>query len=362
MRLRTLISSFVGVLTVSLLAPGIAAAAIQRDSGAALNVDAPYAENQEITDLRTGSAFYGKLKGQPAVDIIKVRVTEDIEQDISLLVRADELVDDSSPTLLLVDKTDGTEPSEIRIPVPSEDYHVAAVKAVEGTIVHTEPFLLQQYRKAADQKIKFIKDTDYYFVVLDAGQTSRITSYVIRFGNEQTWTAGRFFGSFGSWFAVKSDIFGGNNPFSFSVELFGLMLFVLSLVALIGLFVVQSVFDFSAGKSKAAAFLSIKLQPFARWITWIGLWFMLMGGYIYAAQASWTGLIFALTFPVVVAVILNLVQSLKVAPALMRVEVAKAEANIPTKLRRNQFIVFVLMTLNYVALLGLLAMLIGVTK
>jgi hypothetical protein len=358
MKSRTLLSVFfTGLLAVGLAVPGIVAAGITRDAGVELNLELPYENKQVITDISNGSAIYGKLLGTTPVDIYKVRVSEDTEQVVSLVAPAGEVQGDSLPSLLLIDRTDDTQPSGLRIPLPDpqDEYHAAQIKPVEGTVILTEPFLLGQFQKVAEQRISFKKDLDYYLVVLDSGETSKIIDYTIRFGDRATWTAGSTLQNFGTWIAVKANAYGGMNAFTFTVEHFGAVLFVLAFAVLLGLFIIQSIFDFSAGRSKAAAFLSIKLQPFARWITWISLWFLLIGGYIFSGKLSWTGQIFAMTFPVIALLIMSLIQSFKIAPQLMAIEVQKSEASVPMTLRKKQFVLFVLQTLNFAGAIALLS-------
>ncbi len=357
MRISKILS---GALATVVLLLGAAAPALAGkpylDSGIGLNQTDPYKDAQVISEITGSRGIYGKLEGSAPVDIYKFTAKEDGEQTFGLLVRKNELSDLSEPTLIFMDPTDATTAKELGVPLPGEGYHSAVINATERDSetkefrTYNEPVLMEQYALVAEQVVKLQKDVTYYLIVLDPGQL--VTHYGIRLGTQKAWTFGDYFSSFGDWWRLKLDIYGASSPFSFPVAGFGLVLFWLGFVALFGMFLVQGVFGLMSLRQRTAAYLLVKLQPYSRIAIWTGLWLMLIGGYIFARQESFTGLVFLLTLIFDFLIVVMLVTTFKLAPSLMKVEISKKEAVLPRKDLQLFYITFIL------GMLGLLAMLV----
>lgn len=324
------------------------------DTGSQLDAEKPYENAQVITDVFSNTAVYGKLRGEIPIDIYKFVPDRDGEQTISLFTVREEVGEGSDPILILMDPTDATETRELGLPLPAENYHSALIAQETTGRRSSEPFLLQSYVVSAEQRIALQKDQEYYLIVLDPGRQAE--RYVVKFGDEKVWGAGDFFGKMGTWFKIKTDSFAGETPFYFTPSVLGILFLMLGLVASFGMWLVLQVFVIGAHRSKSAAYLLVKLQPFSRIVTWSGLWLILLGSYIYFSRTTWFGLPFAAILSFIPAIITQLVETFSLNPQLQKIDVVKREAVIPLTLRKKLFVAFVINTLSFAAMITFLSM------
>lgn len=324
------------------------------DSGKQLESEKPYETAQVIQDVFSNTAVYGKLVGDIPIDIYKFVPDRDGEQTISLLTVKQQVSANSDPILILMDPTDATESRELGLPLPNDTYHSALIAQDTTGRSMSEPLLLQSYTVAAEQRINLKKDKEYYLIALDPGRQA--VHYVIKFGDAKSWGAKTFFSNFGTWFKVKTDSFAGTTPFYFNPSVLGILLLMLGLAATFGMWLVLQVFSLGANRSKSAAYLLVKLQPFSRIVTWVGLWFVLIGSYIYFSRTSWFGIPFAAIACFIPTFITQLVETFVLNPQLQKIDVAKREAVIPLTLRKKLFVAFVINTLSFAATITFLSM------
>lgn len=335
--MRTLRSLLLSFLALVLVGVSVAqAAAPQLDSGVTLNVEDIYKDAQVVTDVFSDTGVYGKLTS-PA-DVYKFTADKDGDQTFSLLGLGASA--SAQPYLILVDPTGATQTRELGIPVPSDQYHTAVMEQVAGEQFYNEPALFEKYNLYAKQRVSLKKDTTYYILVFDP--TRELSNYVVRFGDGKVWSGGEVFRYIGTWFKVKSGAFAGTSPFHFKPSTFGALLFLLALGLLVGMWIIEETFSFLANRAKMAGYILIKMQKFSRIFTWIALWFIALGGYIYFNAIGWAGLPFVLTILFIPLVAVFLVRTLVFAPKLMALEVSKQEAVIPVPLRKSLYVMFVL--------------------
>jgi hypothetical protein len=303
--------------------------------------------------------IYGKLDGETPIDVYSFVPDQDGEQSISLMVREDEVKPSTDPYLILVDPTSNTQAEQLQIPLPSQDYHTTVVKQIPLTQnqMYTEPVLMEQYRVAAEDRITFNKDKTYYLIVLDSDRSGQhINHYAITFGTGKAWTAKDLFTHFGQWFRLKTDTYGSVTPFSFGPAAVGYLIFLLGLVLLAGAWIIRQIFNLLSNRSSASAFLFVKLQVPFNIVTWVGLWFVALGGYMYFARHSWSGLPFLIAAVYIPVLVVTLVDTLILSSKVKQVEVSRKEANIPLALRKQLFATFVLGTLSLIGLIVLVTM------
>ncbi|HSI20994.1 MAG TPA: hypothetical protein VLA04_04850 [Verrucomicrobiae bacterium] len=346
--MRTIRTFLLGLLAAASVGTTAAlAVAPQFDTVKDINLEDIYSAPQEITNVFEETGVYGKLDSY--ADVYKFTASQDGEQTIALMGVASSK---AQPYLVLLDPTDVTEARELGIPVPGEGYHTSLVKPVEGLKVYNETLLFQKYNLYAEERIKLQKDKTYYLIVFDAA--SEMKRYTIRFGDGKVWSGGDLFLHFGSWLKVKADSYGGTSPFDFTPATFGSILFFLSFAILLGMWVIESTFAFLAAKTKMAGYLLIKLQYYGRIFTWIGLWFMAIGGYIYFGAAGWPGIPFILAIVFILMAAVFITRSFVLSPKLMAIEVTKQEAAIPKKLQKLNYLFFVLSVITVGSFLTLL--------
>ncbi|CAN5163845.1 hypothetical protein BH11PAT4_BH11PAT4_5030 [soil metagenome] len=324
------------------------------DSGKALDAEKPYENAQVISDVFSTTAVYGKLLGDIPIDIYKFVPDRDGDQTISLYTLKEETGPSSEPLLILMDPTDATEAKELGLPLPSDAYHSATIaQDVTGRTI-SEPLLLQSFVVSAEQRIALKKDKEYFLIVLDPGRVA--THYAVKFGDAKVWGAGTIFTDFGTWFKLKTDSFASTSPFYFNPSVLGVLFLLLGLMASFGMWLVLQIFTLGANRSKSAAYLLIKLQPFSRIVTWSALWLVLLGSYIYFSRTSWFGLPFAAIACFIPSFITQLVETFVLNPQLRKIDVAKREAEIPLTLRKKLFVAFVINTLSFAATITFLSM------
>jgi hypothetical protein len=349
-------------VAVAALLPGMALAAVTPvfDSGVEVG-ETPYEQAQVIENIYRNIAVYGKLGTASPVDIYRFVPNEDGKFDLALHgvyqnpSVADTLEANQVPFLILLDPTGAIEGQPLNIPLPSEEYKTVLIKEADAGRVANEPLLMQQYRVLREQLgLPLKKDATYYLVVFDPERY--LTHYVIKTGEGTSWGAKDLVTKAGSWLRVKTDNYGDSRPFTFSGRDLSLTLFLLSLATLVGTWLISVILGFLANRSKAAGYLLIKLQPYARLLVWFSLWFLALGGYSYFNRTGWTGLPFLLLLLFLILVILFLYQTLRVSPRLMELEVSKREATIPTPMRKRLFLLFVLTLLSLGAFLTFTSM------
>ena len=306
------------------------------DAGKVIDLTNIYDDPQVIPDVFSSTGVFGKLVD--TADIYKFVPDKDGEQQISLLGTGAGA--DAQPYLVLIDPTTATESRSLGIPLPDDTYHTGVITAVEGLQTVNEPLAFTQYTLYAQQRIALKKDIVYYLVIFDPSRT--FNHYAIRFGDSNIWTIGQVAKHFGSWLKFRTEAYAGSSPFKFTPGSFGALLFFLALAVLVGMWVIEESFSFLSNRSKMAGYILIKLQKFSRYFTWIGLWFMALGGYVYFDHIGWSGVPFVLTLIFIPMVVLFLVRTLVISPKLMALEVNKQEAVIPLPLRRTMYIMFVL--------------------
>ena len=135
-----------------------------------------------------------------------------------------------------------------------------------------------------------------------------------------------------------------------------MLILLLGLATYLGLFIVQETFAFLANKSAKAGFLLRSLQPFARVISWIGVWFMLIGGYIFFDKKGWTGIPFVLALLMIPIVACLIYQTWKLSPAVARLSVDEdGKVKVPFSLRKRWFFTFLISLISLGASVTFLA-------
>jgi hypothetical protein len=323
------------------------------DANQVLDVQNVYGKAQEAGDPFASHSLYGKLNGQPALDVYSFKPSHDGQQTLTLLLPQNEVAG-RALVLLLVDPTKETAEAPISLPLPSSDYHIGLIKQSEAPAPSfTDRALLQRYSVQAQQAINFQKDKTYYVIV---GEQSGLTSrYVIKFGDGQSWKFSDILRSPRTWFALQFDAYGGTTPFHYNVQALGYTILFLGLALLIGMFLVQEMFSILANRSKSAGYLLVQLQPFSRVAIWVALLLTLIGG----ATAYWkiglVGVPFALLLLFIVFTISLLVQTLRLSPQVAKLEVVKREATIPSSLRKRWFAASLITFLSLLAFVVLLS-------
>lgn len=350
--MRTIRTIILSLVVVFLAGTGLAkAVAPQFDQGNQIDLADIYAKAQTVTNLYDNTGVYGKLDASSTADVYKIVPDRDGEQTLSLVGHAPTT---AQPFLVLVDPTSESTPRDLNIPMPSDAYHSALITAVDGLQTYSEPITFEQYTLYATQRVKFQKGQTYYLIVFDP--TRQMTRYVVRFGDGKVWTGHDFFTHFASWMRVKADNYGGTSPFKFTPSTFGAILFYLALGLLLGIWIIEAVYTFMAKRAKMAGYILIKMQKYSRIFTWISLWFIGLGGYIYFDAVGWPGIPFVLSLVFVLVLAVFLVRTLVFTPQLMKLEVSKQEAVIPLVLQKWLYIMFVLSVVVIGGFLTLLAM------
>jgi hypothetical protein len=351
--MRTLRTLTLGLIAAFLVGTGIAqAVAPQFDKGTAIDLNDIYTNAEPVTNLFSNTGVYGKLDSTSTADVYKIVPDRDGDQTLSLAGHA---ASTAQPFLVLVDPTDATQSRDLGIPLPTEEgYHTALMTAVDGLQKYYEPATFEQYNLYAQQRVHFQKDKTYYVIVFDP--TRQLTRYVLKFGDAKVWGFGDIFVHFGSWIKLKGDSYGGSSPFTFTPSTFGAILFFLAFGFMVGMWIMESAFGFMANKSKMAGYILIKMQKYSRIFTWIALWFIALGGYIYFDAIGWPGIPFFLGVIFILITAVYLVRTLWFSPQLMKLEVSKQEAAIPLPLLKWQYIFFILSTITLGGFILLLTM------
>lgn len=297
----------------------------------------------EKAQLIPGSPFeekgvYGKLRGDVPVDLYKFTADRDGDVLLSLMVFKKEYERGSDPVLVLVDPNENPAARDLGFPLPDENYSTVLLTPLEEPRSYNEPALFEEYLLVTEQTVSVKEGQTYYLIVLD--QYNAVERYAVKFGTEKAWSAGDIFTSFGSWFALKTDSYGGGNPFTFGPRNLGYLLFIFGLATLLGSWLVQTVFFVGSLKSKAMGHLLVKFQPFERIMIWVGLWFTALGGYLTFAGSSWSGIPFVLGALFLPLAAFQLVETFVLAPKVMKLEVAKREAVVPQELRTKLWITY----------------------
>lgn len=331
------------------------AATVRLDSGAEFSLQDTFAHAQAIPDVYDAQAVYGKLEGANDLDIYTFTPSKDGSQIFDLLVRPQENSGDAQPLLIFYDPTTNTEARPLGLPVPNDTYHTTIVQQLnDQERSYNEPGLFAQYTVVAEQTIKLNKDKVYYFVAYDPSH--KVKHYAIKMGDGKVWTAGTVFRHFGTWLRLKSDMYAQTSPFHFTILTFSLLLFFLGFLVLGGFWIIQETFALLANRSKAAAFLLIKMQSFSRYSIWGALWFMALGGYIYFAKVGWFGIPFVMGLVFIPIVLTQLYSTIFLSRELVALEVSKREAVIELPLRRKLLINFSIALLSIGAFITMLSM------
>jgi len=335
--LRTLVATLAGTFVLVVAAP-VLAASPQFSNGKQISTDSPFAAAQVITDAFSNKSVYGKLQGATPVDIYTFTSTRDGEQTIDLMERKQTAPGKTfvDPVLILADPTTETEAAQINLPSPGDAYHYALITQIDSRS-YTEPALLQKYSVIQEQTLNLKKDKTYYLVVVPSTSSPDVNPYVIKFGTSKSWTASDVVTHFSSWFRLETGNYANSSPFAFNAGVFGLILMLLGLAGLVGLLIAQEVYALFSGKSKAAGYLLIKMQPYARAIVWIGLWLLAIGAYVVFSRYGWVGIPFVLSLLFVVILINMLYLTFKLSRRVEQLEVSKKEAVIPFDLRKRWF-------------------------
>lgn len=342
--LPALLASF-ALLFMILVAPVAQAATPLLDTGSLLDNEDPYGNVPEIKNVFGDAAVYGKLSKDTPVDIYKFTPDRDGDQSISLLVMGEEIVGKSEPVLIMMDPTSNNQGKNLGLPAPSADYQQVLLKEETNTSrTFTEPALFQQYRVFVDQRVSLTKDKTYYLIVFDQAQIAQ--HYTIYFGDTKNWGFTDLFKNAGSWWKLKLDIYGGSSPYAFNPTVLGHVLFGLGFAVLLGFWIVQQIFSLRANRSKSAAYLLVKLQPFSRIAIWVSLWLVVIGAYVMFTKVTWAGMPFVMVIAFLPALVSLLVETIVLSPQIAKAEVSKKEAVIDLPLRKKLFACFVVTALS----------------
>lgn len=325
----------------------------QLDNGNVISQTAPYDNPQVISNIYEKKSVYGKIDSTSSVDIYKFTPDKDGEQTFALVTRGSKGAGAPQPLLILLDKTTATQEQALQLPLPATDYHTAIITSVEGNRTYLEPALFQHFTFYAEQKLTLKKNTDYYLVVIEPyGQA---VNYAIKVGDGTTWTFADVIKNFPDWVRVQTNSYAGSSPFTFSAKISAFLLFLVGLLALAGTFIIEHIFSFSANRSKAAGYLLVKMQRFARIITWVSLWFVAIGGYMYFTSQEWAGIPFVLMVIFIVLLISLLVYTFRLSPQIGQLEVTKQEATVPLPLRKKVYVSFIVSFLSLASFVTLLS-------
>lgn len=303
------------------------------DSGAQIDVNQPYGNAQKIGDVYTSRAIYGKLEGTTPIDIYTFTPDKDGSQKFSLLLPKNQPTA-AQPVLIFVDSTTATTGQDLGLPLPSDSYHTALINQDSATPLVRQKVTQQQFHMLASQTVTLKKGTTYYLVVLDPYRVA--TRYAVVLG-DTPWTTKDFFTSFGSLLRVESDNYAGTSPFKAPHTFYSFFIFLLGLIALGGIFIIQSIFVLGANRSQAMAFLLMRLQRFSRIIIWTALWFMAVGGTVYFIQTGWVGLPFVMTIVFIIAAIAFLYETFGLSRRLAAVATVEEGASIPLAIRKRWY-------------------------
>lgn len=315
------------------------AAGIGFDSGAAINQQAPYENTQTIKNIFEDQAIYGKFSEELSVKIYNFTPSQDGEQTITLwtMPRArNGTAQVTQPYLILLDPTDYTTGSSVGIPLPTDQYHTTPLKEAEANQIYNEPYLFQEYKVASSDTVKLKKDAKYYLVIFDTSKES--ANYVIKVGNGRVWSLKALAIHLPSWWRIKTDNFSGSSPFHFTSSTLSLLLFILSLAALLGILLVHETLSLQANRSRSAGYLLVKIQSLSRIVIWLSLWFLALGGYSYFNKQQWIGLPFILALLFVPILINMLLLTLKLSPKIANLDTQNKEAIVPFTLRKWLFL------------------------
>jgi hypothetical protein len=309
-----------------------------------------YTNAEPVTNVFQNTGVYGKVdNAHSTVDVYTFTAEQDGDQTFTLLGHAPAT---AQPFLVFVDSTDATAVRDLGIPLPSPDYHTALVTATDGQQKYYEPATFEQYNIYAQQHIALHKDKKYFLIVFDPSR--QLTRYAIKFGDAKIWSAKDVFSHPITWLKLKADVYGGSSPFKFTPSTFGAILFFIAFGLLLGLWLIESTFAFLSNRSKMAGYLLIKFQQSSRIFTWVSLWFLALGGYIYFDALGWPGIPFILGLVYILVLAVFLVRTLVIAPKLMKLSVSKQEAAIPLPLQKQLYLMFVL---SFITLGGFLVLL-----
>ena len=355
MRLRAFLT--VPLLVLGLGISGVAhAAAPVFDNGSQLDQANVYKGAQSIGDVYASHAVYGKLEGALPFDVYSFTPDKDGDQTITLLGKKE--ATGADPGLIFVDPTSDTAASSqlSNFPLPDSTSHPVVVKAADAGSTYKEAALLQDYTLVAQDSFHLQKGKKYYLFVASSDPYHPAIRYAIKLGNGQAWGASDVFRHFSSWIRLQTDAYAGTSPFHVTAATIGFALMLLGLIILGGIFILFESFFFLANRAKAAAYLLVKMQPYYRVITWIGLWFAAVGAYSYFGHTSWLGTPFVASIFFVIYLIVQLVATFRLSPRIAALEVVKREATIPKELARPVMVVSVLSILSIFPTLFLLAM------
>ncbi len=356
-RSRSLLAVVALLATFAIPSAAVLAASPQFDTGTQIGSgNNPYVSDtggslEAIGDVYGNHALYGKLLAPTPVDIYSFVPSQDGEQTFSLLVPSTES-SAAQPTLIMVDSTANTTDSGLQIPLPTTGgYHSVLVTAT--TAVVNEPVLMESFTQYASGHYKLSKGKTYYLIVLD--QTGLTSSFTIKFGDGASWTAGDLFTHLGAWIRVKTDSYGGVTPFTFKPATFGALMFFVGFAVLMGIWLIEQIFSFLANRMKMAGYVLIKLQPYSRIFTWVGLFLTFIGGYTYLNKVGWVGIAFVLVVIYVLLAALQLVYSFTMSRKLAALEVTKQEATIPVTIRKWLYAYFFVSFLGFGSLVTFLS-------
>ena len=333
----------VGMLAALALPSVALASAPQFDTGVQMDTQNPYLNAQEITDVFTSKAVYGKLEGATPVDIYSFTPDKDGNQTFSILAPSTTPAD-AQLTMVFVDSTTATQDAGLNLPTPT-GYHSLLVTPVKDPQTFNEPVLFEQFNVYAQGNFSLQKGKTYYLIVLD--QSSKVDSYAIKLGTDKSWGASDIITHFGGWLRVKTDSFSGTSPFTFKPVTVGMLLFLLGFAVLLGMWFIEQLFSFLSNRMKMAGYILIKMQPYSRVITWVSLWFTLLGGYIYFGKVGWNGLPFVIGFAFVIIAIVQLLYTLILSRRIGVLEVSKQEATIPRDISTWLYAYFVVTLLGF---------------
>jgi hypothetical protein len=125
---------------------------------------------------------------------------------------------------------------------------------------------------------------------------------------------------------------------------------------MLGVFVLREYLSLTANKVLSAGYLLIKMEPLARILYIISLWFMLLGGYSYFGHYSWIGLSFLILINYLIVAGLFIFSMWRFTPRILELEVNKRQATIPLALRKRLFFNFIFSAIFLATLVLMTAM------
>jgi hypothetical protein len=323
----------------------LAAGAPIFDKGGDLGMETkPYDKAQNIGTGLGQYSVYGRLNTETPVDIYSFKPTADAEQRITLLT-VESKQGKSTATdpvyLVLVDPSNESSPN-------------TQINAPKDVQYFNEPLLFQRYEVVRDQQVKLKKDQTYYLVVFDKDHL--VDHYVIRFGGTWNWGIKDVVNHFASWVRIKTDTYSGGTVFHFSSGDLSLLMYLIGLSLMLGVFVLREYLSLTANKVLSAGYLLIKMEPLARILYIISLWFMLLGGYSYFGHYSWIGLSFLILINYLIVAGLFIFSMWRFTPRILELEVNKRQATIPLALRKRLFFNFIFSAIFLATLVLMTAM------